>query len=131
MKSIEILTNRLASLRDSYQHYTMVDKDKDKAFWIKNDIEEVEILLNELNRLNELTKECTFAEIEKMWENVGGTFEFTNSSVVKIHVFSITLTIDPIIKKYTITSQANNVVFTPEMHELIHKTLITFKIIGG
>ena len=54
MKSIEILTNRLASLRDSYQHYTMVDKDKDKAFWIKNDIEEVEILLNELNELKRL-----------------------------------------------------------------------------
>ena len=60
MKSIEILTNRLASLRDSYQHYTMVDKDIDKAFWIKNDIEEVEILLNELNelkRLKDLEKE--------------------------------------------------------------------------
>ena len=60
MKSIEILTNRLASLRDSYDHYTMVDKDKDKAFWIKNDIEEVEILLNELSelkRLKDLEKE--------------------------------------------------------------------------
>lgn len=60
MKSIEILTNRLASLRDSYQHYTMVDKDKYKAFWIKNDIEEVEILLNELSelkRLKDLEKE--------------------------------------------------------------------------
>ena len=54
MKSIEILTNRLASLRDSYQHYTMVDKDKYKAFWIKNDIEEVEILLNELSELKRL-----------------------------------------------------------------------------
>ena len=54
MKSIEILTNRLASLRDSYDHYTMVDKDKSKAFWIKNDIEEVEILLNELNELKHL-----------------------------------------------------------------------------
>ena len=54
MKSIEILTNRLASLRDSYDHYTMVDKDKDKAFWIKNDIEEVEILLNELSELKRL-----------------------------------------------------------------------------
>lgn len=54
MKSIEILTNRLANLRDSYDHYTMVDKDKAKAFWIKNDIEEVEILLNELNELKHL-----------------------------------------------------------------------------
>jgi hypothetical protein len=54
MKSIEILTNRLASLRDSYDHYTMVDKDKSKAFWIKNDIEEVEFLLNELNELKRL-----------------------------------------------------------------------------
>ena len=54
MKSIEILTNRLANLRDSYNHYTMVDKDKTKAFWIKNDIEETEILLNEFNELKRL-----------------------------------------------------------------------------
>ena len=54
MKSIEILTNRLANLRDSYDHYTMVDKDKSKAFWIKNDIEEFETLLNELNELKRL-----------------------------------------------------------------------------
>ena len=74
MKSIEILENRLANLKDGYQHYTMVDKDKNKAFWIKNDIEEVELLLKDLYMLKELTQYSSLSEIKKEWEEKGFTW---------------------------------------------------------
>lgn len=75
MKSIEILKDKLADLQDSYDHYTMVDKDKSKAFWIKNDIEKVEHLLKDLNMLKDLIQYFPLSEIKKEWEEKGFTWE--------------------------------------------------------
>ncbi|MBO5712496.1 MAG: hypothetical protein J6R47_06620 [Acholeplasmatales bacterium] len=57
MNSKEIIKNKIAGLEDDYQHYTMVDKDKVKAHFIKTDIEEHQQILQALERKEELQKE--------------------------------------------------------------------------
>ena len=57
MTSKEIIKNKIAGLEDDYQHYTMVDKDKVKAHFIKTDIEEHQQILQDLERKEELEKE--------------------------------------------------------------------------
>lgn len=54
MTSKEIIKNKLADEQDSYQHYTMVDKDKTKAFWCECEIEKLEQVLKDLDRLETL-----------------------------------------------------------------------------
>lgn len=54
MTSKEIIKNKLANEQDSYQHYTMVDYDKTKAFWCKCEIEKLEQVLKDLDRLETL-----------------------------------------------------------------------------
>lgn len=57
MTSKEIIKNKIAGLEDDYQHYTMVDKDKVKAHFIKTDIEEHQQILQDLERKEQLEKE--------------------------------------------------------------------------
>ena len=57
MSSKEIIKNKIAGLEDDYQHYTMVDKDKVKAHFIKTDIEEHQQILQDLEHKEQLEKE--------------------------------------------------------------------------
>lgn len=56
MNSKEIVKNKILGLEDDYQHYTMVDKDKAKAHFIKLDIEEHQLILKDLEYLDSLKK---------------------------------------------------------------------------
>lgn len=53
-KTLEIVNDKIADLKDSYQHYTMCEEDKFKAFMLKKDIEDLELIKKDLELLEKL-----------------------------------------------------------------------------
>ena len=49
----QIYLNKLANAEDSYQHYTMVDKDDMSAFWAKEDIKTFKSILVLIDKIKE------------------------------------------------------------------------------
>lgn len=51
MKSLEIVNDKIAELKDTYQHYTAVEKDKAKSSFAKFDIEQYQQIKQDLEVL--------------------------------------------------------------------------------
>lgn len=51
MKSLDIVNDKIAELKDTYQHYTAVEKDKAKASFAKFDIEQFQQIKQHLEIL--------------------------------------------------------------------------------
>ena len=56
MKSLEIVNDKIAELKDTYQHYTVVEKDKAKSSFAKFDIEQFQQIKADLEVLEILRK---------------------------------------------------------------------------
>lgn len=71
MKSLEIVNDKIAELKDTYQHYTAVEKDKAKSSFAKFDIEQFQQIKQDLERLELLEKAI---EIIKKPKNKDGLY---------------------------------------------------------
>ena len=56
MKSLEIVNDKIAELKDTYQHYTAVEKDKAKSSFAKFDIEQFQQIKQDLDVLEIIRK---------------------------------------------------------------------------
>lgn len=56
MKSLEIVNDKIAELKDTYQHYTAVEKDKAKSSFAKFDIEQFEQIKQDLEAWETIKK---------------------------------------------------------------------------
>lgn len=56
MKSLEIVNDKIAELKDTYQHYTAVEKDKVKSSFAKFDIEQFQQIKQDLEVLEIINK---------------------------------------------------------------------------
>ena len=56
MKSLEIVNDKIAELKDTYQHYTAVEKDKAKSSFAKFDIEQFQQIKQDLEVLEIIRK---------------------------------------------------------------------------
>lgn len=56
MKSLEIVNDKIAELKDTYQHYTAVEKDKVKSSFAKFDIEQFQQIKRDLEVLEIIRK---------------------------------------------------------------------------
>lgn len=62
MKSLEIVNDKIAELKDTYQHYTAVEKDKAKSSFAKFDIEQFQQIQQDLEVLEILRKHLWVSE---------------------------------------------------------------------
>lgn len=65
MKSLEIVNDKIAELKDTYQHYTAVEKDKAKSSFAKFDIEQFQQIKQDLEVL-EIFKALIFHNIKSI-----------------------------------------------------------------
>lgn len=56
MKCLEIINDKIAELKDTYQHYTAVEKDKAKSSFAKFDIEQFQQIKQSLEVLEIINK---------------------------------------------------------------------------
>ena len=63
MKSLEIVNDKIAELKDTYQHYTAVEKDKAKSSFAKFDIEQFQQIKQDLERLQKQDDDIKSGEL--------------------------------------------------------------------
>jgi hypothetical protein len=66
MKSLEIVNDKIAELKDTYQHYTAVEKDKVKSSFAKFDIEQFQQIKQDLEVLEIIKKHLEVY----IWQNI-------------------------------------------------------------
>ena len=70
MKSLEIVNDKIAELKDTYQHYTAVEKDKAKSSFAKFDIEQFQQIKQDLEVLEIIRKkEVSIFELKYAFKN--------------------------------------------------------------
>lgn len=76
MKSLEIVNDKIAELKDTYQHYTAVEKDKVKSSFAKFDIEQFQQIKQDLEVLEIIYKKRI--AMEYLWFLYDYYKDFTN-----------------------------------------------------
>lgn len=72
-EALKYVKGKIADLEDNLQHYTMVEKDKCKEFYIKEDLKQFNNILENLQELQAIKKvnpSEAMKLVDKMWQHL-------------------------------------------------------------
>ena len=78
LKALKYVKGKIADLEDDLQHYTMVDKDKCKEFYIREDLRQFNNILESLQEL-QLIKEAKPSKALKCLDTIAKKVELADN----------------------------------------------------